>query len=298
MKSKENIPWLFFSKHLDFSLDDFKIDFEKGIATFRPTTIQDFNNVFKSWPDSSGIPISNFQIKDNELRPVLYINKVKQEVNVEDMKNRFIRNFQFEPENFKRLIKKNRRETTPISFQLNSEEQIRQVNHYGITFEVTVYGIGECVDKEKKIIIKCNKFRHFANNCKQPERCPRCNNLKSKCKGSCNKEKWKCTNCGGVHSAAWASCPIYKEKLKEVNTKMQIKTYSQVAARNINNINDKLIKESNYIKSNYIKINTLIDALSWLVKNIKNNKLNLPSEKIKDEIELIVLKTCGVRKER
>ena len=79
---------------------------------------------------------------------------------------------------------------------------------------------------------------------------------------------------------------------------MQIKTNSQVAASNINNINDKLIKESNYIKSNYIKINTLIDVLSWLVKNIKNNKLNLPSEKIKDEIELIVLKTCGVRKER
>ena len=37
---RENIPWLFFSRHLkDFSLDDFKIDFEKRIATFRPTTI-------------------------------------------------------------------------------------------------------------------------------------------------------------------------------------------------------------------------------------------------------------------
>ena len=78
---------------------------------------------------------------------------------------------------------------------------------------------------------------------------------------------------------------------------MQIKTYSQVAASNINNINNKLIKELNYFKSNYIKINTLIDVLSWLVKNIKNNKLNLPPEKIKGEIELIVLRTCGVRKE-
>ena len=70
-----------------------------------------------------------------------------------------------------------------------------------------------------------------------------------------------------------------------------------MAASNINNINDKLIKELNYFKSNYIKINTLIDVLSWLVKNINNNKLNLSPEKIKDEIELIVLKTCGVRKE-
>ena len=78
---------------------------------------------------------------------------------------------------------------------------------------------------------------------------------------------------------------------------MQIKTYSQVAASNINNINSKLIKELNYFKSNYIKISTLIDVLSWLVKNIKNNKLNLPPEKIKGEIELIVLRTCGVRKE-
>ena len=71
-----------------------------------------------------------------------------------------------------------------------------------------------------------------------------------------------------------------------------------MAASNINNINDKLIKESNYIKSNYIKINTLIDVLSWFVKNINNNKLNLPLEKIKDEIEFIVLKSYGVRKER
>ena len=79
---------------------------------------------------------------------------------------------------------------------------------------------------------------------------------------------------------------------------MQIKTYSQVAASNINNINDKLIKQSNYIKTSYIKINTLIDVLSWLVKNINKKKKNLPPEKIKDEIEYIVLKTCQVKKER
>ena len=70
-----------------------------------------------------------------------------------------------------------------------------------------------------------------------------------------------------------------------------------MAANNINNITGKLIKESNYIKSIYIKINTLIDVLSRLVKNINNNKLNLPPEKIKDKIEFIVLKTCGVRRE-
>ena len=56
---------------------------------------------------------------------------------------------------------------------------------------------------------------------------------------------------------------------------MQIKTCSQVAANNINNINDKLIKESNFIKTNYIKINTLIDIITWLVKNTNNKKLNL-----------------------
>ena len=223
---RENIPWLYFSKHLVFSLEDFKIDFEKEIATFRPTTIQDFNKFFKSWPDSSGIP--------------------------KDLKNKFIRNFQFEPENFKRLIRKNGRETTLITFQLNSEEQTIQAKQYGIKFEGIVYGIREYIDKEKKIIkcFKCNKFGHFVNICKQQEKCPRYNNLKSSCKDSCNKEIWKCINCGGDHSAAWTRCPIYKEKLKEVNTKMQIKTYSQVAASNINNINDKLIKESNYIKSN------------------------------------------------
>ena len=72
----------------------------------------------------------------------------------------------------------------------------------------------------------------------------------------------------------------------------------QVAASNINNKNDKPIKESNYIKSSYFKINTLIDVLSWLVKNVNNKKLNLPPEKIKDEIKFIVLKACGIRKQR
>ena len=119
---KENIPWWFFSKQPDFFLDDFKIDFEKGIASFKPTIIQDFKKFFKSWPDLPGIPISNFQIKDEDLRPVLCINKVKREIELGNMKNRFIRNFHFQPENFKRLIRKNRRETTFITSKLNSEE--------------------------------------------------------------------------------------------------------------------------------------------------------------------------------
>ena len=142
---RENISWLFFLKHLkDFSLDGFEIGFEKGIATFRPAIIQNFNKFFKSWPDSSGIPISNFQIKDKDLRPVLCINKVKQEINVEDMRNRFIRNFQFEPENFKCLIKKNGRETTLFTFQLNSEEQIRQakfLNSLQLIYQMLVHTI-------------------------------------------------------------------------------------------------------------------------------------------------------------
>ena len=107
--------------------------------------------------------------------------------------------------------------------------------------------------------------------------------------------RWKCINCGDAHSAAWAGYPEHKEKLKEIDTKMQIKTYSQVTANNIS-INDKLIKESNFIKANYIKINTLIDILTWLVKNTSNKQLNLPPQKIKDVIEYIVLKTYDVKK--
>ena len=169
-----------------FLLDAFKIDFEKGKETFRPITIQDFNRFCKSWPDSSGIPISNFQIKGKDLRPVLCITNVKPEIKVEDMRNSFVRNFQLELENFQRLVKKNGRETTLITFQLTSDEQIKQAKHYGLTFEGIVYDIKEYVDREKKIIecSKCNKFGHLANGCKQLERCPRCNNPKTKCKGS------------------------------------------------------------------------------------------------------------------
>lgn len=99
---------------------------------------------------------------------------------------------------------------------------------------------------------KCNKVGHFAKSCKQQERCRRYNNSQVNCKSNCNKESQKCINCGGVHSPAWAGCPVYKGKLKEINTEIQIKTYSQAATNNINNINDKLRKESNFIKTNCI----------------------------------------------
>ena len=164
-------------------LDGYKIEFEKGIATFRPTRIQDFNKFFKSCPDSSGILISNFQIKGKELRPAPCISKVKP-VEVEGLRNRFVRDYHFEMENFKCLVKKNRCETTLITFQLTSDEQIRQAKHYGLIFDGIVYDIREYVDCEKKILkcFKWNKFGHFANSCKQQERCPRCNNLKKNCK--------------------------------------------------------------------------------------------------------------------
>ena len=58
------------------------------------------------------------------------------------------------------------------------------------------------------------------------ERCPRCNNPETKSKGSRNKERWKCINWGDAHYAARAGFPAYKEKLKEVNTKIKIKTCS------------------------------------------------------------------------
>ena len=49
LSHKENIPWLLFSKPLKyFSLHELKMDFGKGIATFRPTTTQDFNKFLRA----------------------------------------------------------------------------------------------------------------------------------------------------------------------------------------------------------------------------------------------------------
>ena len=72
------------------------------------------------------------------------INNVKPEVKVENMGNRFVRNFQFKLENFKHLVKKNGRDTTMITFPLTNDEQIRQAKHYSLPFEGIVYDIREC----------------------------------------------------------------------------------------------------------------------------------------------------------
>ena len=76
----------------------------------------------------------------------------------------------------------------------------------------------------------CNKVGHLTKNCKAKVKfCPKCNT--PNCVGNCPKSSWKCTNCGGNHSAAYKECPSFKTALAKSLDKHQNLYYAQAVCR-------------------------------------------------------------------
>ena len=71
----------------------------------------------------------------------------------------------------------------------------------------------------------CRKIGHLTKNCKvKVKLCPKYKT--PNCAGNCPKSSWKCTNCGGNHSAAYKGCPSFKTALTESLGKHQNLSYT------------------------------------------------------------------------
>ena len=186
-------------------------------------------------------------------------------------------------------------------FKLKNEGEEQHANRFGIKIDNKIKYIREYVSKEQLIIrcFKCNKFGHLSNSCKNKNSlCPRCGSNKQNCKGNCPKQRWKCANCLGNHSATWEGCKKYKEKLKEVTQAINVKSYAEAVKSDMSYMNERIKSDSSYIKNNFLKINQFIDILTNVVENIDKFALYKETSPLKDKISTITLEFCNLQKKQ
>ena len=235
------------------------------------------------------------EVFEKDLRPMLCVNKIPENIEIGMVKNSII-NYGLHPENIHRLARKNGDPTTLVLFKLKTEGEEQHAKRFGIKIDNKIKYIREYVNKEKLIIrcFKCNKFGHLSNSCKNNNSlCPRCGSNKQNCKGNCPKQRLKCVNCLGNHSARWEECKKYKEKMKEVTQAINVKSYAEAVKCDMPYMNERIKSESSYIKNNFLKINQFIDILTNIVDKFALYK---ETSRLKDKISTITLKFCNLQK--
>ena len=251
----------------------------------------------KDWPEYI-IKEDQLEVFEKDLRPMLCVNKIPENVEIETVKNIII-NRGLHPENIRRLVIKNGDPTTVVLFKLKNEGEEQHAKRFGIKTDNKIKYMREYVNKEKLIIrcFKCIKFGHLSNSCKNNNSlCPRCGSNKQKCKGNCPKQHWNCVNCLGNHSAAWEGCKKYKEKLKEVTQAINVTSYAEAVKSDMSYMIERIKSESSYIKNNFLKINQFIDILTNIIENIDKFALYKELSRLKDKISTITLKFCNLQK--
>ena len=189
----------------------FEIDKNQNYIILAPSDIHCFYKIMKDWPEDI-IKKDQLEVFEKDLRPILCVNKIRENMEIETVKNTII-NCGLHSESVHRLVRKNGNPTTLVLFKFKNKSEEQHAKRFGIKIDNKVKNIREYVNKEKLIIrcFKCNKFGHLSNSCRNNNSlCPRCGWNKLKCKGNCPKQHWKCVNCSGNHSAAWEGCKKYK----------------------------------------------------------------------------------------
>ena len=274
-----------------------EINKNQNYIILAPSNIHCFNKIMKDWPEYI-IKEDQLEVFEKDLRPMLCVNKIPQNIEIETVKNIII-NRGLHPENIRRLVIKNGDPTTVVLFKLKNEGEEQHAKRFGIKTDNKIKYMREYVNKEKLIIrcFKCNKFGHLSNSCKNNNSlCPRCGSNKQKCKGNCPKQHWNCVNCLGNHSAAWEGCKKYKEKLKEVTQAINVTSYAEAVKSDMSYMIERIKSESSYIKNNFLKINQFIDILTNIIENIDKFALYKELSRLKDKISTITLKFCNLQK--
>ena len=149
----------------------------------------------KDWPEDI-IKKDQIQVFEQDLRPMLCVNKIPEYTEIETVKNTIII-CGIHPEIIPKLVRKNRDPTTQVLFTLKSEGEEQNAKRFGTKSDNNIKYITEYVNKEKLIkrCFKCNTFGHLSNSCENNDSlCLRCGSNKQKCKGNCPKQHWKCVN--------------------------------------------------------------------------------------------------------
>ena len=115
-------------------------------------------------------------------------------------------------------------DTESIIIEFNSESKIEFPLHLFMGYKrITVK---EFIPHPIRCF-NCQKYGHISQNCRSKQKCPVCSEEHSfeQCQ---NKDKKKCSNCGGNHSAGYKGCQVFKEakEIKELSYQKKI-TYAE-----------------------------------------------------------------------
>ena len=120
------------------------------------------------------------EVFEKDLRPMLCVNKIPENIEIEMGKNSII-NCGLHPENIHRLARKNGDSTTLVLFKLKTECEEQHAKRFGIKIDNKIKYIRKYVNKEKLMVrcFKCNKFGNLSNLCKNNNiLCSRCGSNK------------------------------------------------------------------------------------------------------------------------
>ena len=96
-----------------------EINKNQNYIILAPSNIHGFNKILKDWPEDI-IKKDQLEVFEKDLRPILCINKIPENKEIEMVKNSTI-NCGLDPENVHRLVRKNGDPTTLILFKLKNE---------------------------------------------------------------------------------------------------------------------------------------------------------------------------------
>ncbi len=176
----------------------------------------------------------------------------------------------------------NNHEFQIIKAELGNEQTMNKLINEGLFIGYKKLKVEKYIQPVKIIqCYNCQKFGHFASNCKVKE------TTCAKCSGEhrvkeCKVTILKCANCGNEHTSSYGGCPFkqnkLKEKIEQINTKTTtfLRSYSST-------VNGELNKMSNIeveIKNFGNKIDKLDEKTTELIKNLEIRLSNLIDNKI------------------
>ena len=119
----------------------FEINKNQNYVILAPSNINCSNKIMKDWPKDI-INKDQWEVFGKDLRPMLCVNKIPENMEKEVVKNIII-NCGLHLENLHRLVKKNGNPTILVLFKLKNEGKEQHAKRYGIKIDNKIKNIRE-----------------------------------------------------------------------------------------------------------------------------------------------------------
>ena len=254
------------------NIDSFTV-LKRGGVIFWPREYRDVNILLQPWPpDAFGGDIYVHLANSPDMRPWFCINKVPHSMNISTIAAE-LKSLYIPYEGLHRFMSGNS-PSTLIKFLTTSVTHETHLLRNKLNIEGTQFTIRKFINKTITRCTNCQKLGHFRSQCKHSKICVRCSGPSCET-GNCKSSLRKCANCGGNHSAAFKSCPVYKESVKSTFIQKRKLSYADSVKYNPN-LTRSATKTHDALKESNKRISQLESELS-LFKRQETNKPTTPT---------------------